>query len=171
MSHLSMQVFGVDIIQVLEVLIALAATYVIAKIVSKSLERVFEKTPFPEDMERLITRVTKYVVYIVGVLATISITGFDLTSVIVGLGAFSIALSFAMSTIAQNFASGVLVQADKAFKVGDQIKVQNFEGEVVKISIRTTVIENEDRDTIFIPNSIFMTTPVIRKRNNDTSKC
>lgn len=159
-----MQLFGVDIVQVLEVLIALAATYVIAKILSKTLGKVFEKTPFPEDIERLITRVAKYVVYIVGVLATISVTGFDLTSVIIGLGAFSIALSFAMSTIAQNFASGLLVQADKAFKVGDQIKVQNFEGEVKKISIRTTVIENEEGDTIFIPNSIFITTPVIRKK-------
>jgi len=97
-------------------------------------------------------------------LATIAISGFDLTSVIVGLGAFSIAISFAMSTVIQNFVSGILVQADKAFSIGDEIKVQNFEGTVQKISVRTTVIETKEGDTVFIPNSMFITNPIIRKK-------
>lgn len=158
------QFAGIDLIQVIEVIVALVVTYLIAKLVARTLEKIFERTPFPEDVERLIVRASKYAVYIIGVLATISVSGFDLTSVIIGLGAFSIAISFAMSTVVQNFVSGVLVQADKAFKVGDEIKVQTFEGKVVKISIRTTVIENKDGDTIFIPNSIFITNPVIRKK-------
>jgi small conductance mechanosensitive channel len=158
------QFAGVDLVQVVAVIVALVVTYLIAKLVSRALEKIFERTPFPEDIERLIARASKYAVYIIGVLATISVSGFDLTSVIIGLGAFSIAISFAMSTVVQNFVSGVLVQADKAFKVGDEIKVQTFEGKVVKISIRTTVIENKEGDTIFIPNSIFITNPVIRKK-------
>ena len=158
------QFAGIDLIQVIEVIVALVVTYLIAKLVARTLEKIFERTPFSEDVERLIVRASKYAVYIIGVLATISVSGFDLTSVIIGLGAFSIAISFAMSTVIQNFVSGVLVQADKAFKVGDEIKVQTFEGKVVKISIRTTVIENKDGDTIFIPNSIFITNPVIRKK-------
>lgn len=158
------QFAGIDLIQVIEVIVALVVTYLIAKLVARSLEKIFERTPFPQDVERLIVRASKYAVYIIGVLATISVSGFDLTSVIIGLGAFSIAISFAMSTVIQNFVSGVLVQADKAFKVGDEIKVQTFEGKVVKISIRTPVIENKDGDTIFMPNSIFITNPVIRKK-------
>ena len=158
------QFAGIDLIQVIEVIVALVVTCLIAKLVARILEKIFERTPFSEDVERLIVRASKYAVYIIGVLATISVSGFDLTSVIIGLGAFSIAISFAMSTVVQNFVSGVLVQADKAFKVGDEIKVQTFEGKVVKISIRTTVIENKDGDTIFIPNSIFITNPVIRKK-------
>ena len=159
-----MEFAGIDLVQVIEVIVALVVTYLIAKLVSRALEKIFERTPFPEDIERLIVRVSKYVVYIIGILATISISGFDLTSVIIGLGAFSIAVSFAMSTVVQNFVSGVLVQADKAFKVGDEIKVQTFEGKVVKISIRTTIIEDKEGNTIFIPNSIFITNPVIRRK-------
>ena len=163
-AYSMVQFAGIDLIQVIEVIVALVVTYLIAKLVARILEKIFERTPFSEDVERLIVRASKYAVYIIGVLATISVSGFDLTSVIIGLGAFSIAISFAMSTVVQNFVSGVLVQADKAFKVGDEIKVQTFEGKVVKISIRTTVIENKDGDTIFIPNSIFITNPVIRKK-------
>ncbi len=159
-----LQIAGVDLVQVVQVMIALAATYVVARIVSRTLAKVFEKTPFPEAIERWIVRASKYVVYAVGLLATIAISGFDLTSVIVGLGAFSIAVSFAMSTVIQNFVSGILVQADRAFSIGDEIRVQSFEGTVQKISVRTTVVETKEGDTVFIPNSMFLTNPVVRKK-------
>jgi len=161
-----LQIAGIDLMQVVEVMIALAATYVIARIVSRTLAKVFEKTPFPEAIERWIVRASKYVVYAIGLLATIAISGFDLTSVIVGLGALSIAISFAMSTVIQNFVSGILVQADRAFSIGDEIRVQSFEGTVQKISVRTTVVETKEGDTVFIPNSLFLSNPVIRKKKN-----
>jgi len=62
--------------------------------------------------------------------------------VIIGLGAFSITISFATSTTIQNFDSGILVQVDKTFQIGDEIKVLNFEVKMVKTSIRTAVLEN-----------------------------
>jgi len=166
-----MEIAGINIIQVAEVIITLAATYIIAKAVSRALEKIFEKTPFPEQIERGIVKISKYVVYIIGFFVIVSFLGFDLSSVIVGLGAFSIAISFATSTIIQNLVSGILVQADKAFQIGDEIKVLNFEGKVVKISIRTTVLETSEGHTIFIPNSIFINNAVIRKnRQNKTQQ-
>ena len=158
------QIAGVDIIQVVEVAIVLAATYLIARIVSRTLAKIFEKTPFPEEIERWIVRISKSVVYIIGVFAAFSISGFDITSVIVGLGAFSIAISFAMSNVIQNFVSGILVQADRVFKAGDEIRVQTYEGKVVKVSVRTTLIETKEGDIISIPNSIFITNPIIKKK-------
>ena len=44
--------------------------------------------------------------------------GVDLTSVLLGLGAFSIAISFATSNIIQNLVSGLIVLGEKAFEVG-----------------------------------------------------
>lgn len=165
-----MEIAGINIIQVVEVVIALVTTYIIAKITSRSLEKIFEKTPFPEQIEKAILKISKYVVYIIGFAVIVSFLGFDLSSIIVGLGAFSIAISFATSTIIQNFVSGILVQADKAFKVGDEIKVQNFEGKVVKISIRTTVLETSEGHTVFIPNSIFINNAVIRKNKQNQNQ-
>ncbi len=162
-----MQIAGIEVIQVIQVIMALVATYIIAKIVSRTLAKIFEKTPFPETIERWIVRISKYTVCVIGLFAIIGIFGFDLTSVIVGLGAFSIAISFAMSTVIQNLVSGLLVQADKAFSIGDKIKVQNFEGTVQKISVRTTVIETKEGDVVFIPNSVFITNPVVRKKGID----
>lgn len=159
-----MQVAGIDVTQVAEVALVLVVTYLIARVASKSLAKIFEKTPLPEEIEKWIVKLSKYVIYVAGIFAAISISGFDLTSVIVGLGAFSIAISFAMSNVIQNFVSGLLVQADRVFKVGDEIKVQAYEGKVVKVSVRSTIIETKDGDMVFIPNSIFITNPVIKKK-------
>lgn len=52
----------------------------------------------------------------------------------------------------------------RALKVGDEIKIQTYEGKVVKMGIRTTIIETKDGDIVSIPNSLFATNPVIRKK-------
>ena len=166
------EIAGIDVTQIVEIVIVLVATYLAARIVHRVLEKFFEKTPFPEEIENWIVKISKYVVYVIGVFVVLSVSNFDLTSVIVGLGAFSIAISFAMSNIIQNFVSGIIVQSDRAFKVGDEIQVRiagkEYEGKVVKMRIRTTIIKTKDGDKVSVPNSAFITNPVIRKKK--TSK-
>jgi len=139
---LSITIAGLDILQVVEVFVGLFVTYLVARVFSKILEKIFEKTPFPEQVEKGIARTSKYVIYLIGFFVIISLIDVDLTSVVVGLGAFSIAISFATSNIIQNLVSGFLVIGDRAFMVGDWIRIQGFEGRVMKIGIRTTVIKN-----------------------------
>jgi MscS family membrane protein len=102
----------------------LVATYLAAKIVHSLLRKIFEKTPFSGEIENWIVKISKYVVYIIGVFVVLSVANFDLTSVIVRLGAFSIAISFAMNKIIENFVSGIIVQSDRAFKARDEIQVR-----------------------------------------------
>lgn len=165
---MSWMVFGIDIIQVIEVVLGLAITYIAGKLISKSLFKLFEKTPFSENIENAIVKISKYVIYTIGIFVVIAFLGFDLTSLIVGLGAFSIAISFATSTIIQNLVSGLLVQADRAFQIGDRIMIQGIEGKVVKISARTTVIETKEGHWVYIPNALFMTNLLTRKNQEET---
>ena len=164
-----MQIAGIDVFQVVEIVVGLAVTYILSKIASKILEKLFERTPFPEDVEKGLIKASKYVVYVLGFFAIISIVGVDVTSILVGLGAFSIAISFATSNIIQNFVSGIIVMGDRAFKVGDEVKIRTYEGRVLKIGIRTTVIKDREGNKVFIPNSLFISNPVTRKkdRRND----
>jgi small-conductance mechanosensitive channel len=164
---LSWIVFGIDVVQVVEVVLALAITYIAGKLISKSLFKLFKKTPFPENLENGIVKISKYVVYVIGILVVIEFLGFDLTSLIVGVGAFSIAISFATSTIIQNLVSGLLVQADRAFQIGDRIMIQGVEGKVVKITVRTTVIETKEGHWVYIPNALFMTNLLTRKNQDE----
>ena len=165
---MSWTVFGIDLIQVIKVVVALAITYISGKLISKFLFRLFQKTPFPENVENAIVKISKYFTYTIGIFVVIALLGFDLTSLILGLGAFSIAITFATSTIIQNLVSGLLVQADRAFKVGDRIVMQGIEGEVVKISVRTTILETKEGHLVYVPNSLFMTNLFTRKNRDET---
>jgi len=166
---LSWIVFGIDVIQVIEVILGLTITYIAGKLISKSIFKLFEKTPFPENIENAIAKISKYIIYTIGIFVVIAFLGFDLTSLILGLGAFSIAISFATSTIIQNLVSGLLVQADRAFQIGDRIMIQGIEGKVVKISVRTTVIETKEGHWVYIPNALFMTNLLTRKNHDGTN--
>ncbi len=157
-----MQIAGFDDVQLVGVVVALLSTYVVARSVPRILAKIFEKTPFPERIERAIVRVSKYVVYVIGLFVVISILGVDLTPLIIGLGASGIAISFAMSNIIRNLVSGIIVQGDKHFRKGDRIKIRGHEGRVLKIGMRTTIIEADNGDRIFIPNSLFMSQPMLR---------
>jgi len=157
-----MQIAGFGDVQLVGVVVALLSIFVAARIVPRILAKIFEKTPFPEKIESAIVRVSKYVIYVIGLFIVISILGVDITPIILGLGAFSIALSFAMRDIIQNFVSGIIVQGDKPFRKGDRIKMGAHEGRVLKIGIRTTIIEADNGDRIFIPNSLFMSQPMLR---------
>jgi len=164
-----MQIAGFDVIHVVNIVVGLVVTYAFSKIVSKILAKLFEKTPFPEQIEKSILKTSKYVVYLLGFLIIISVVGVDLTSILVSLGAFSIAISFATSNIIQNFISGIIVMGDRSFKVGDEIKIRTFEGVVMKIGIRTTVLKDKEGNTIYIPNLLFITNPVKRKNDRKTN--
>jgi small-conductance mechanosensitive channel len=162
---LSWTVFGIgiDLIQVVTVILVLAITYILGQLISRLLFKLFQKTPFPENTERAIAKISKYVIYTVGTFVFIALLGFDLTSILIGIGTFSIAITFATSTIIQNMISGLLVHADRTFKVGDIIVIQGIEGKVVRISVRTTILETKEGHFAYVPNSLFMTNIVTRK--------
>jgi len=158
-----MDIFGYDVILILQILIVVVSSYLIGKVAARLFARLFDKTPFPENIEQSIVKASKNIVYVIGILVIITLVGFDVTSVIVGLGALSIAIGFAMKDIIQNLVSGILVQLDKPFKKGDTIEVQGFVGRVMRMRVRTTVLKTEKGELVHIPNSIFATKPVVNK--------
>ena len=71
----------------------------------------------------------------------------------------------AQSTLA-NFIAGITILLEQSFQVGDWININDNEGRVVLISLRTTHILTRDNITIIIPNSTVASSEV----TNLTSK-
>jgi len=142
---LSITIGGLDILQIIRVVAAFFVTYVVAKVFTKVLGKVFERTPFPEQVEGSIVRVSKYVIYAIGFFVVISLIGVDLTSVVLGLGAFSIAISFATSNIIQNLVSGVLVIGDRAFAFRSFLASSTSSLAALHLSCRSHASEPERR--------------------------
>lgn len=103
----------------------------------------------------LLGKLTQWVIVIFGLLValTIVLPGFDPSTLVAALGLSGLAIGFAFKDIAQNFLAGILILVTNPFRVGDQIKVGDFEGTVQEIQTRATLIRTYDGRRVVIPNS------------------
>jgi small-conductance mechanosensitive channel len=70
-------------------------------------------------------------------------------------------LGFALKDIISNSLSGVLIIVYKPFVSSDRITMNPYEGMVLEVNLRYTVLEGENNKRIFIPNSLLFTNPII----------
>ena len=103
--------------------------------------------------ERLLTAL----VVIVAVLATLGILGFNLTTVLAGLGIGGIAIAFAAQKTLENLFGGVSVLADEVIRVGDYCRFGDRTGTVEDISLRSTRVRTDARTELSIPNGALAT--------------
>ncbi len=76
------------------------------------------------------------------------------------MGSSALALGFAMQDILKNVFGGLLIIIDRPFQIGDKIDVSGKYGEVVKIGIRSTIINTADDILITVPNGSIISTGI-----------
>lgn len=105
------------------------------------------------SMYRFLGTIAKVIVLIIVALLVLSNLGYDVSSLVAGLGISGIAVALAVQTILSDFISSVSIVADKPFRVGDFIIVNGFKGNVEKVGVRSTLVRSLDGEDLIIPNS------------------
>ena len=102
-------------------------------------------------------RLLAALVVIVAILTAVSILGFNLTTVLAGLGIGGIAIAFAAQKTLENLFGGISVLADEVIHVGDYCRFGDRSGTVEDISLRSTRIRTDARTEVSIPNGALAT--------------
>ena len=99
------------------------------------------------------TKLGKALVIVFTVVIVMEEFGYDVTSLITGLGLGGLTFALAAQDIASNFMAGITILTDKPFNVGDWISVGGMEGIVEEMNFRSTRIRTFDNALITVPNS------------------
>jgi len=92
-----------------------------------------------------------------GLIFALSAAGIDLTALSVLGGAFGVGLGLGLQKLAANYVSGFVILAERSMRIGDTVKVDNFEGRITDINTRYTVIRNLDGRESIVPNEMLIT--------------
>lgn len=112
-------------------------------------------------------RILAAVIFILAVLAILAILGFNLTTLLAGLGIGGIAIAFAAQKTLENLFGGISVLADEVIRVGDNCRFGDRVGTVEDISLRSTRIRTVERTQLSIPNGTLATMNVENMSRRD----
>ncbi len=116
-----------------------------------------------QNLALVFARLTGGATILLGLLVAISIVApsFEMSDLIKILGIGGVAIGFAFQNILQNFLAGLLLLWAEPFRVGDEIRLDPYEGKVEEIQARATIIETYDERRVVIPNADLFTHSVI----------
>lgn len=100
----------------------------------------------------LFKKLINFVIYAVALLLILQNLGYQITTLIAGLGIGGLAFALAAQDLLSNLFAGVAILTDKPFKVGDRIIVAGQDGFVKRIGLRTTIIETWGGTQVVMPN-------------------
>ena len=135
--------------------------YLLSVVVSRVIHRTTRK--YRPNLGVVFARLTGAATILLGLLVAISVVApsFQAGDLIKILGIGGVAIGFAFQNILQNFLAGLLLLWAEPFRIGDEIKLDNFEGTVEEIQTRATMIKTYDGRRIVIPNADLFTHSVI----------
>lgn len=145
---------------ILKIVIAVITTYYFVRFINHAihLSMLLYMQRKDEPQERIahisgILIVVKIFVWVFGILMLIENLGYNITTIITGLGIGGIAIALAAQNILTDLFSYFVIFFDKPFEIGDVISVNNITGTVERIGIKTSHIRSVSGEQLIIPNA------------------
>lgn len=147
-------------------IIVIFITWIVARIVRFIAFRWAQQTEGDAGTELLIGRLSYGGVWILGVIIALGVLGLDFATLLGALGLTSVAIGFSLKDVLSNYISGVILLAARPFRINDQVVIDDYEGTVTQVQLRTTTITTYDGRVVYIPNQEVFQSSII---NNTAS--
>lgn len=126
-------------------------------------DRYLPTTAMDVSARNSFAMIARYIAIILAVLWGLASLGIGMERIALLLSALSVGIGFGLQAITQNFVSGLILLAERPVKIGDLVRIGADEGDVKRISVRSTEIELADHSTLIVPNSELITKTVLNK--------
>lgn len=146
--------------EILHVALLLVVTFFVLRIITSFIGYLFkqaltkrEKNELREKQGKGILLIVQIIVWTTGLLFLIDNLGFDITTLVAGLGIGGIAIALAAQTVLGDLFSYLVIFFDKPFEIGDFIIVEDKMGTVEYIGIKTTRIRTLSGEQLVCSNT------------------
>ncbi len=101
------------------------------------------RPPAPSlSLRKAISNAPRALMVFFGLIIAMSAVGIDLTALSVLGGAVGVGIGFGLQKLAANYVSGFVILTERSMRIGDNVRVDNFEGRITDITGRYTVVRS-----------------------------
>ncbi|WP_062482258.1 mechanosensitive ion channel family protein [Variovorax boronicumulans] len=130
----------------------------IALWISSTIEkRILREAVSDLSMRKVASNAVRAFLLLIGLLFALSAVGVDLTALSVLGGALGVGLGFGLQKLAANYVSGFVILLERSIRIGDNVKVDTFEGRITDIKTRYTLIRAGNGREAIVPNESLIT--------------
>ncbi len=156
--HLNFGKSRISLLELAQGVLSAGVVLVLALWVSAVLERrVLRETVNDLSLRKVAANAIRALLLTVGLLLALSGVGVDLTALSVLGGALGVGLGFGLQKLAANYVSGFVILFERSLRIGDTVRVDTFEGTVVDIKTRYTLIRAPNGRESIVPNEKLIT--------------
>jgi MscS family membrane protein len=111
------------------------------------------ETDLDDVLLPLVRKSIKIAIWTMTIIIGVDNAGYDVTTMITGLGIGGLVFALAAKDMVSNLFGGFVIFSDKPFNLKDRIIIDGFEGYVREIGLRSTRLETLDGRMVTVPNS------------------
>lgn len=120
------------------------------------------------SLRKMAANMVRAILLTVGILLALSAVGIPLTALSVFGGALGVGIGLGLQKMAANYVSGFIILAERSIRIGDVVKVEQFEGRITDIKTRYTTIRSFAGRESIVPNEMLLTQRIENATLSDT---
>lgn len=109
------------------------------------------------SLRKAISNALRALMIFFGLIVAMSAVGIDLTALSVLGGAVGVGIGLGLQKLAANYVSGFVILTERSMRIGDNVRVDNFEGRITNINARYTVVRSAAGRESIVPNEMLIT--------------
>jgi small conductance mechanosensitive channel len=142
-------------------LVVLLFFWGLAHLVARIVRRLADRASSDAAARDLLVPLTRFAVLAVGVLMALDQMGFEVRSLIAGLGIAGLAVGLAAQETMANMFAGFAILWDQPFRLGDTVTMAGNQGQVSGIGLRSTRLRTFDQREVILPNKDVIQQPIV----------